>query len=270
MKLTNRQKLSIWKSLKLNEDFFDDKQSDISYDETGLDLENEHNEQYTYHFQFLFHLWPLIKQTDKKSKKDVYYFEEPEYKSIIEYAFISMKKTLDYILLSSQIVTEYSKPKFCTLSDKFISIFSFMNNEPEYRLFLDKDEGEEKPDIYKFIFNRSISLEMTLNLSDKKNRDNIEKLLYSFYKLKLIYNNLIKKINTKLRAVDFPPVEFGYFRNKPFDKMDLIELISPTDESKRYPSYKVDILLIDYEELKKELKRLRDENERKLQTLLKR
>ena len=40
MKLTNKQKLSIWKSLKLNEDFFDDIQSDI-YDETGFDLENE-------------------------------------------------------------------------------------------------------------------------------------------------------------------------------------------------------------------------------------
>ena len=272
MKLTNRQKLSIWKSLKLNEDFFDDNQSDITYDETGLDLENEYNEQYTYHFQFLFHIRPFIKQTEQKSQKDVYYFEEPEYKSIIESAFISMKKTLDYILLSSQIVTEYSKPKFCTLNDKFISTFPFMSNEPEYRLILDKElyKGMEIPNIYKEILNQSISLEMTLNLSDKKNRDNIEKLLYSFYKLKLIYNNLIKKINTKLRAVDFPPVEFGYFRNNPFDKMDFVELLSPTDETKRYPSYKVDILLIDYEELKKELKRLRDENERKLQALLKR
>lgn len=37
MKLTDKQKLSIWKSLKLNEDFFDDKQSDI-YDEADLDL----------------------------------------------------------------------------------------------------------------------------------------------------------------------------------------------------------------------------------------
>ena len=53
MKLTDKQKLSILKSLNLNEDFFDDKQSDI-YDEAGLDLENENNQQYTYHFQFLF------------------------------------------------------------------------------------------------------------------------------------------------------------------------------------------------------------------------
>lgn len=56
MKQNNRQKLSIYKSLKLNEDFFDDNQSEIPYDETGFDLENEDNQQYTYHFQFLFHL----------------------------------------------------------------------------------------------------------------------------------------------------------------------------------------------------------------------
>ena len=39
MKLTNRQKSIIWKSLNLNEDFFDDNQLDIPYDETTLDLE---------------------------------------------------------------------------------------------------------------------------------------------------------------------------------------------------------------------------------------
>ena len=63
----NKQKLSIWKPLKLNEDFFDDKESDI-YDETGFDLENGDNQQYTYHFQFIFYIWPLIKEIDKKSK----------------------------------------------------------------------------------------------------------------------------------------------------------------------------------------------------------
>ena len=74
MKLTNRQKSIIWKSLNLNEDFFDDKQSNI-YDDTGLDLENGDNQQYTYHFQFIFYIWPLIKEIDKKTKTDVYYFE---------------------------------------------------------------------------------------------------------------------------------------------------------------------------------------------------
>ena len=243
MKLTDKQKLSIWKSLKLNEDFFDDKQSDI-YDEAGLDLENENNQQYTYHFQFLFYLYPFIKHIDVETSTYEYFFENPEYKSIIESAFIKIKKTLDCILLSSQIVTEYTEPKFCTLSDKFISIFPFMNNEPEEQLLPAKDD-KPKSQVYKEIFNGSISLEMTLNLSDKKNRDNVEKLLYSFYKLQLMYTNLIKKINTRLMS--FPPVQFGYFRNNPFAKIELIRLLSPTDETRNYPPYVADTLLKDYE-----------------------
>ena len=248
MKLTNKQKLSIWKSLNLNEDFFDDKQLDI-YDETGLDLENGDNQQYTYHFQFIFYLWPLIKHLDEETSTYEYYFENPEYKPIVETVFITIKKLLDSIMLSSRIVTNYSKPKFCTLSDKFISIFPFMDNEPSCQLFVDKGEGDLGSRVYKEVFNGSISLEMTLNLSDKKNRDNIEKLLYSFYKLDLIYNSLIKKINTKLIAT--PPVTFGYFKNNPFAKMGPIELISPKNPVKRYSPYMLDILLINPEELKK-------------------
>ena len=243
MKLTNKQKLSILKSLKLNEDFFDDKQSDI-YDEAGLDLENENNQQYTYHFQFLFYLYPFIKHIDVETSTYEYFFENPEYKSIIESAFIKIKKTLDCILLSSPIVTDYSKPKFCTLSDKFISIFPFMNNEPEDQLLPAKDD-KPKSQVYKEIFNGSISLEMTLNLSDKKNQDNVEKLLYSFYKLQLMYTNLIKKINTRLMS--FPPVQFGYFRNNPFSKIELIRLLSPTNETRNYPPYVADTLLKDYD-----------------------
>ena len=144
-----------------------------------------------------------------------------------------------------------------------------MNNEPEKQLHVDKGE-EFSFRIYKEIFKTSISLEMTLNLSDKKNRDNIEKLLYSFYKLSLIYNNLIKKINTNLLYEAIPPVTFGYFRNNPFVKMGPIELISETNEAKRYSPYMIDILLIDYEKLKREIKNLRAENERKSQALLKR
>ena len=263
MKLTNRQKTIIWKSLKLNEDFFDDNQSDI-YDETGFDLEDEYNQQYTYHFQFLFYLWPLVKHIDEEHSTYEYYFENPEYKSIVKTSFISMKKALGCILQATPIVTDYSEPKFYTLSDKFISIFPFMNNEPSYQLFVDKGEDDLGSRVYKEIFNRSISLEMTLNLSDKKNQKNIEKLLYSFYKLDLIYNKLIRKVNTKLIAI--PPVLFGYFIQNPFVRTGLIELISPTDEKRRYSSYTTDILLKDYEEFKK----LHTENENRFQPLSKR
>ena len=260
MKLTNKQKTIIRKSLKLNEDFFDDNQPDI-YDETGLDLENEYNQQYTYHFQFIFHLWPFIKYNGNSN--DGYYFENPKYKLIIESGFLSMKKALNCILLSSHIVTEYSEPKFCTLSDKFISIFPFMNNKPEDKLFIDKGEEEMGTGVYKEIFNKSISLEMTLNLSNKKNQDNAKKLLYSFYKLKLMYDNLIKKFKPEL--IGIPPVEFGYFRNNPFVKMGLFGLFSSTSVTRQYPSYITNILLADYEELKK----MHDDPERKFQPLLK-
>ena len=77
-----------------------------------------------------------------------------------------------------------------------------------------------------------------------------------------MYNNLIKKINIKLRAVDLSLVEFAYFRNNPFVKMGPIELISQTDEVKCYPSYKVDILLTDYEELKRIQALLKNETDR--------
>ena len=249
--------------MELNEDFFDDNQSDIC-DEAGFDLEDEHNQQYTYHFQFIFYLWPLIKHLDEETSTYEYYFENPEYKPIIETAFISMKKTLDAILLSSRIVTDYSKPKFCTLNDKIISIFPFMNNEPSPQLYVDKGEGDLGSRVYKEVFNKSISLEMTLNLSDKKNRANVKKLLYSFYKLVFIYNNLIKKVNTNL--LDTAPVTFGYFRNNPLVKMGPIELISSTNETKRYSPYMINILLTNPEELKK----LHSDDKSGFQLLLKR
>ena len=56
MKLTNKQKTIIRKSLNLNEDFFDDLDDNELIDEPNHDLENEYNQQYTYHFQFIFHL----------------------------------------------------------------------------------------------------------------------------------------------------------------------------------------------------------------------
>ena len=267
MKLTNKQKLSIYKSWKLNEDFFDDLNSN-DLNDTVDDSFGEPD--YIYHIHFIIYINQFIKCIIPKSPfmnrlndEYLYYFEEPKYKPIIESGFLSMKKILDCILQATPIVTDYSEPKFCTISDKFISIFPFMNNEPEYQLALVKDE-EVSSNIYKEFFNSSISLEMTLNLSDKKNQKNIEKLLYSFYKLDLIYNKLIRKVNTKLIAI--PPVLFGYFIQNPFVRTGLIELISPTDEKRRYSSYTTDILLKNHEEFKK----LHTENETRFKQLPKR
>ena len=249
MKLTNKQKLSIWKSVKLNEDFFDDLSDNELIDNTVDDSFDEpiDNTDYTYHIQFLIFMYPFVKLDFSDDFE--YVFDDPKYehKLTIEHGFLSIKKVLEYILQATPIVTDYSKPKFCTLNDKIISIFPFMNNEPAPQLHVDKGEGDLGSRVYKEVFNKSISLEMTLNLSDKKNRANVKKLLYSFYKLKLIYNNLIKKINTKLRAVDLSLVEFGYSRNNPFVKMGPIVLLSPTNETRNYPPYVADTLLKDYD-----------------------
>ena len=249
MKLTNKQKLSIWKSVKLNEDFFDDLSDNELIDNTVDDSFDEpiDNTDYTYHIQFLIFMYPFVKLDFSDDFE--YVFDDPKYehKLTIEHGFLSIKKVLEYILQATPIVTDYSKPKFCTLHDKIISIFPFMNNEPAPQLHVDKGEGDLGSRVYKEVFNKSISLEMTLNLSDKKNRANVKKLLYSFYKLKLIYNNLIKKINTKLRAVDLSLVEFGYSRNNPFVKMGPIVLLSPTNETRNYPPYVADTLLKDYD-----------------------
>ena len=90
--------------------------------------------------------------------------------------------------------------------------------------------------------------------------------MYSFYKLDSIYNNLIKKINTNLLYDAIPPVRFGYFRNNPLVKIGPIELISETNESKRYSPYMIDILLTNPEELKK----LHGDDKSGFQLLLKR
>ena len=111
MKLTNKQKSIIQKSLKLNEDFFDDFDSNNLIDDTVDDSVSDPD--YTYHIQFIIYMYPFIKDVYRNGEC-VYYFEEPKYKSIVESVFLSMKKSLDYILQASSLVTDYSKPEFCS------------------------------------------------------------------------------------------------------------------------------------------------------------
>ena len=59
MKLTNKQKLSIWKSLNLNEDFFDDFNDNSLIDEPDDVLIDE--PEYTYHINFIIYMYPFIK-----------------------------------------------------------------------------------------------------------------------------------------------------------------------------------------------------------------
>ena len=70
MKLTNKQKSIIQKSLKLNEDFFDDFDSNDFIDEPIDDSFDDpiDNTDYTYHIHFIIYMYPFI--------KDVYRNEE--------------------------------------------------------------------------------------------------------------------------------------------------------------------------------------------------
>ena len=202
MKLTNKQKTIIRKSLKLNEDFFDDFDSNNLIDDTVDDFINDPD--YTYHIHFIIYMYPFIKD-DYRNGECVYYFEEPKYKSIVESAFLSMKKALDYILQASSLVTDYSKPKFCSSYEKIIKIFPFMNN---------KQSNEFEISFYNF----TITLKTSINLSSRKNTHNITKLLCSFWRLHQIYRNILSTTKFNKHIVTAPYINIGVYRNNPYKK----------------------------------------------------
>ena len=83
MKLTNKQKSIIWKSLKLNEDFFDDFNNNDLIDDIVDVLIDE--PEYTYNVHFIIFINPFINNPFIKHNHNdeyVYYFEEPKYKPI--------------------------------------------------------------------------------------------------------------------------------------------------------------------------------------------
>ena len=202
MKLTNKQKTIIRKSLKLNEDFFDDFDSNNLIDDTVDDFINDPD--YTYHIHFIIYTYPFIKDVYRNGEC-VYYFEEPKYKSIVESAFLSMKKALDYILQASSLVTDYSKPKFCSSYEKIIKIFPFMNN---------KQSNEFEISFYNF----TITLKTSINLSSRKNTHNITKLLCSFWRLHQIYRNILSTTKFNKHIVTAPYINIGVYRNNPYKK----------------------------------------------------
>ena len=210
MKLTNKQKNFIRKSLKLNEDFFDDFDTNNLIDDTVDDLINDPD--YTYHIHFIIYMYPFIKD-DYRNGECVYYFEEPKYKSIVESAFLSMKKALDYILQASSLVTDYSKPKFCSSYEKIIKIFPFMNNKQsnEFEIsFSDK---------------HFITLKTSINISGRKNTHNIIKLFCSFWRLQQIYHNLLSTNKFNKHIVTPPYIGIGVYRNNPYEKTKIYPLM---------------------------------------------
>lgn len=214
MKLNNKQKLSIWKSLKLNEDFFDDFDSNELIDEPVDDSFDE--PEYTYHIHFIIYIYPFIKDV-YRTGECVYYFEEPKYKSIVESAFISMKKSLEFILQVTPIITDYSEPKFCSSYEKIIKIFPFMNNT----------QSNE----FEFTFNDKhfITLKTSINLSRRKNTHNIIKLFCSFWRLQQIYKKLFTKV-PDLNTMPVPYINIGIYRNNPYKKTKIYPLMQSDRE----------------------------------------
>lgn len=203
---------------KLNEDFFDDFNDNDLVDEPIDELIDDSG--YTYNIHFIIYTYPFIK--DNHNHKCVYYFEDPKYKPIIESGFISIKKALNCILQATPIVSDYSKPRFCSSSEKLIEAFPFMNNEPLKKFETLMDDN-------------FVILETTINLSRRKNEHNILKMFYSFYRLQQIYDNLL---TTKILDIDMvsdpyigitPYINIGVYKEKPYKKLAFYEL-TPSDK----------------------------------------
>lgn len=201
----------------LNEDFFDD--SELIDDIDILNDEAVNEQDYTYHFQFLFCIWSLVANSTTKQ----YYFEIPEYRASVESTFLSLKNFIEYILKYSPIVTDYSTPKFCTTNSKFITEFPYMDNKPSEKF---EDESDQ-----------ALSLETSINLSDKKNINNLTKFIYSFWRLQWIYDKLIDgKIHARYRIK--PDIKLNVFRKNPDEIINVFELFD--DEHKlTYISHKL-------------------------------
>ena len=213
MKLTNKQKNFIRKSLKLNEDFFDDFDSNNLIDDSFDDpIDNSFDEHdYMYHIHFIIYMYPFIK--NNFGRYCVYYFEDPKYKPIIESGFISMRKALECIFQATSIVTDYSKPKFCSSSEKIIEAFPFMNNTQSNEFGILASD------------NQFITLKTSINLSRRKNIHNILKMLYSFWRLQKIYYKLITE-KISIGYTSSPPyINIGVYKNNPYKKSVLYELV---------------------------------------------
>ena len=198
---------------KLNEDFFDDFDSNDLNDDPVDDLIDDPD--YTYHIHFIICMYPFIKDNDRNGEY-AYYFEDPKYKSIIESGFISMKKALDYILQASSIVTDYSEPKFCSSYEKIIKTFPFMNNKQSNEFIIKAND------------NYYITLKTSINLSRRKNTHNLIKLFCSFWILQQIYRKLLITIMGTMETE--PYIIIGVYRNNPYKKSNLCRLTpSSTD-----------------------------------------
>ena len=197
----------------LNEDFFDDFNSNDLNDDPVDDLIGDPD--YTYHIHFIICMYPFIKDNDRNGEC-AYYFEDPKYKPIIESGFISMKKALDYILNASSIITDYSKPKFCSSSEKIINLFPFITNNQSNEFEIND--------------NQFIILKTSIKLSRRKNEHNLLKMFHSFWRLQQIYDNLITKKMFDINIDVTPRINIGIYKENPYKKTVLYPLMQSNKE----------------------------------------
>ena len=114
-----------------------------------------------------------------------------------------MKNVLNYILQATPIVTDYSKPEFCSSYDKIIKEFPFIKND--------------QPNELKIIVGSEnfITLKTSINLSGRKNEHNLLKMFYSFWKLQKLYEKLVTTINPNIaRYLTLQHINLGVYKNK--------------------------------------------------------
>ena len=203
---------------KLNEDFFDELDDNNLIDEPVNEPDDFFNEpfddtDYTYNIQFIIYMYPFIKKyNNNRREKCSYYFEDPNYehKETMKSGFLSMIKVLNYILQATPIVTDYSKPKFCSSYEKIIKEFPFMNNKPSNKF--DTLLGEEN----------FIILETSINLSGRKNEHNLLKMFYSFWILEQIYEKLVTTIYPNIDITRIEHIQIALYKNNSYRRFPLI------------------------------------------------
>ena len=147
----------------------------------------------------------FVRFCESSHQKDPNY----EHKETMKSGFLSMKKALNCILQATPIVTDYSKPKFCSSYEKIIKAFPFMNNGPsnKFETFI---SGEH-----------FITLKTSINLYKRKNAQKLIKMFYSFWNLQKIYDKLVI---TNLAT----SINMGIYTKNPYKKSILYEL-EPAD-----------------------------------------
>ena len=201
---------------KLNEDFFDNfSDNDLVDEPVDVLIDGPVDDSdYTYNIYFIIYMHPLIKNINRNGEC-VYYFENPKYKTIVESGFLSMKKALDSILQATPIVTDYSKPKFCSSSEKIIKSFPFITNNQSNELEIKAND------------NQFIILKTSINLSRRKNVNNLTKLFYSFWRLQQIYQNTLntKISNKNVYLQSYINIGIGIYKNNSYKKPNLYQLM---------------------------------------------